>query len=137
MVYEQLLNDEIKRFPKKFFLTSRGMHRICVCLKYAIDHYTNFKTVDEMYDFFGTGQSTPFLRNYRLSPHIKDLFDTPITAVHILTPEEQRNHFLFQYYRFQQLYEEHIAPEETRGAKPIYYHADLSKEEQRHVQAKF
>lgn len=138
MVYKQLLDGDIKKFPKGFFTTSQGMNRVCYCLKYAIDHYLNFTSIDEMYEFFGTERCLKFLRDYRLNPYLKDLFDAPITVLFVMTPQEQSDPFLFNVYRFWQIFNEYRRrDEECRGKRPIHKHVKVDKEDIKHVQVEF
>ena len=129
-VYERLLRGDIKKFPKDFFSGREGMNRVSFCLKYAIDNSQNFTSVDEMYRFFGTNECLKFLRESRLAVHIKELFDAPITAFYRLTNGEQDDPFLFNVYRFWQIYEAHQKQDsESRGRAAYHKHAKIETED--------
>lgn len=137
-VYKRLLDGEIKKFPKGFFATENGVNRVCYCLKYAIDNYQNFTSIDDVYRYFGTDRCLKFLRDFRLSVYIKDKFDAPVTAVHCLLPAEQNDPFLFNVYRFWQIYNEYERQEtEHRGMRAIHKHAKIGKEDIKYVQPNF
>lgn len=134
-VYERLLSGEIKKFPKDFFSGREGMNRVSYCLKYAIDNYTNFTSVQDMYHFFGTNECTKSLREWRLATHIKELYDSPVTAFHRITSGEQEDPFLFNVYRFWQVYNARLKQdEESRGRRAKHKHASIEKEDLRHAQ---
>ena len=137
-VYRQVLSGEIKKFPKKFFSDSRNMKRACVCLKYAIDNYTNFNNVEALYDFFGSSECLKFLSTYRLDMYIRNIFDSPITALYLIVPPDQDLPFLFHYYRFWQIFEDERRRElEVRGKKAVHPHAAINEEDRKYVQIDF
>lgn len=138
IVYEQVLSGELKKFPKKFFGESQNMKRACFCLKYAIDNFTNFNNIEQLYDFFGTDECLNFLRTYRIQTYIKTLFDAPITAFYLIAPPDQDIPFLFHYYRFWQIYNDQRREEtESRGKKAVHEHAEISEEAKKYVQINF
>lgn len=134
-IYSQLLSGQVQKFPKGFFSGASRMNRVCYCLDYAIDHYTNFKSVEEMYEFFGTPLCVKFLRQYNLYSYMRETFETPVVALYLILPKEQDIPFLFQYYRFWQAFNEAVRKEgETRGAKAKFKHRELDKEATKYVQ---
>ncbi len=135
IIYRQIVNGDIKRFPKNFFAGPKSMDQACICLKYAIDNFLSFTSSEELYDFFGTPQCLRFLRDYKLNICLKEQFDAPITAVHLIVPPIQSEEFLFQYYRFWQIFNEQLRlEEEVRGKKPVYEHKEIAKEDAKYVQ---
>lgn len=137
-VYSRVCNGEMKKYPKDFFHSNESLNYICFCLKYAIENYTNFKSTEEMYDFFGTASCLKFLRTYKLSTYIKEQFEAPIVAFYLIVPDEQDIPFLFQYYRFWQIFNEHRRQEEeSRGKKAVHQHTEISKEDKKYVQVEF
>lgn len=135
MVYQQIESGELKKYPKGFFAGSLGMNRVCYCLKYAIDNNLNFTSIEDMYEFFGTDRCLNFLRESHLGTYVRDLFDAPITAFYLIVPEEQNIPFLFQYYRFWQVFNEHRRQEsEYRGKKAVHTHTEVPKEDTKYVQ---
>ena len=134
-VYKQLMNGELQKFPKGFFSGSNSMNRVCYCLNYAIDHYTSFTSIEDMYSFFGTARCIQSLREWKLYTQVRDLFEVPIVAMYLMTNDEQDIPFLFQYYRFWQVYAENERQEsETRGRHSGYVQAPVDKEALKYVQ---
>ena len=134
-VYKRVLSGEIKKFPKDFFSGREGMNRVSYCLKYAIDNTANFTSVEDMYRFFGTNECSKFLRNARLATHVKELFEAPITAFYRLTSGEQDDPFLFNVYRFWQIYNTRKKQDsENRGRSPRHKHAEIKMEDIKHEQ---
>lgn len=134
-VYCRLLDKEIQKFPKGFFSGPTAMNRVCYCLNYAIDNFTNFTSVEEMYDFFGSEECIAELKRWRLYTYVRDLFDAPIVPIYMMANDEQERPYLFQYYRFWQIVEENRrAATEKRGKPAVHRHAKLSKEDTKYVQ---
>lgn len=127
------------KFPKGFFNDKDGMAKACICLKYAIENYLQaidpMTTPEEMYKFFGTGDCLKFLRTCKLGPYIADIFDAPVTALHLLLPDEQEREFLFNYYRFWQIYDDNERKKiENRGAKGKREQDKPTEEDKKYVQ---
>jgi hypothetical protein len=136
MVYQRIESGDLKKYPKGFFSGSQGMNRVCYCLKYAIDNHLNFSAIEEMYEYFGSERCLGFLREHNLWTYMRDLFDAPITAFYLVVPEEQNIPFLFQYYRFWQVFDEHRRQEnECRGKKAVHEHIEVPKEDKKYVQS--
>ncbi|MBQ7818466.1 MAG: hypothetical protein IJ341_02095 [Bacteroidales bacterium] len=103
-VYQNLLNGKIARFPKGFFEYDKGQSKICACLRYAIENYHPFSSIEEMYHFFGSKSSLKFLKEVKLLAGVQETFDCRIEVLHNTLPPSDRIEYLFQYYRFQQLF---------------------------------
>lgn len=137
-VYQRVCSGEMTKHPKDFFHSNESLNYICFCLKYAIENFTNFKNTVEMYDFFGTQVCLKFLRTYKLAAYIKEQFEAPIVAFYLIVPEEQDIPFLFQYYRFWQIFNEYRRQEEeSRGKKAVHKHTMITKEDKKYVQVEF
>lgn len=98
--YQRALEDRTRKMPKDFYRGPRAMDYICACLHYLIDNYTNFKSLEEAYEFFGTTKCLKFLRDYKLCSYIKEQFEAPIVPFYVQCPKEQQIPLLFHYYRF-------------------------------------
>lgn len=131
-VYKDLLAKRISKYPKGFFENSTGYEKICYCLRYAIEqsNVINNTCVEDMYRFFGTKDCLKFLRDYRLAIPIRTLFDSPVTAFHMLVPPEQDNEFVFQLYRYNWILENNVRMEsERRGKKAVRPHSEHSRKD--------
>ena len=51
-VYEKVLQGKLKNFPKIFFLSGDAEYNLEICLAYALNHFGNFHSVEELYGFF-------------------------------------------------------------------------------------
>lgn len=98
--YTRIISGDLKKWPKNYFRSDDGDKKVSVCLKYAIENYLTPRPVSDIYAFFGSPECKAWLDQYKLTEAIKAIFDYPITAFHMLLPEEQRNEPLYQMYRF-------------------------------------
>lgn len=105
-VYRRALDGANKKVPKDFFRGAHAMDYLCYCLRYVIDNFTNFKTLEEAYEFFGTTKCMKFLRTYKLGSCIKEQFEAPIVPFYLLCAHDQQIPILFHYYRFWSVFEE-------------------------------
>lgn len=64
--YKSVLCNEGLQFPREYFLGSDGFYRFCVCLKYAIENYTFFNTLDDVWEFISSPKGNKFLFEKRL-----------------------------------------------------------------------
>ena len=99
-VYKNLLDEKIKKYPKEFFSGMDGLTRAHVCLRYMIEHYLPAKSIDELYEYFGTLKSVRGLRQHKLLVVCNDLFDTPVEFLHKSLHKDQQNTFWYRYYDF-------------------------------------
>lgn len=99
-IYTTTLNGD-GRFPKEFFDGFDGICRACICLRYALSRYYVYMSKEELYELFGVSKNAnAFLKKYKLQSACKNLFDMPVDFLHYSLPEEQKDEFLHQYYRF-------------------------------------
>ncbi|MDR0286667.1 MAG: hypothetical protein LBI03_03015 [Clostridiales bacterium] len=99
-VYKNLLEKKIHKYPKGFFDGTYGSQRAQVCLRYMIEQYLPFNSVDELYEYFSTQKCLKALRQNKLTVVCHDLFETPLEYLHKSLPKEQQNQFLFYFYDF-------------------------------------
>lgn len=100
-VYESLLDGSIQKFPKDYFLGIKGVQRAALCFNYMLEQYLQFKSVEEMYEFFSGSAGTKALKKYKLFAICKDMFESPLEFLHTALPPSQKNDFLFNFYTFQ------------------------------------
>lgn len=101
---------EVAQIPKRFFKEENN-GRICAitCLTYVISRYLTTKahSIDELYKLFGEDPcyAKKILKRYKLYKPLKDLYGmSPISFLHNTLRPEQRNEFLFRYYKFKERY---------------------------------
>lgn len=102
-IYKRILTGQLGRFPKNFFEGPEARSKVCACVKYAIENYHPFKNIEEAYKFFGTNECLRFLRDVKLTPIINGIFDCNVEIIHEILLPNERNNFLFLYYRTKQL----------------------------------
>lgn len=100
-VYEKVLKDELKRFPKNFFEDFIGRHRATVCLRHMIEKYEAFNSIKEMYEFFASNEGTKELSKYQLKLVWKHVFSSPVAYLHASLGTKQKDEFLAHYYEYQ------------------------------------
>ncbi|MDR0287529.1 MAG: hypothetical protein LBI03_07500 [Clostridiales bacterium] len=99
-VYKNLLEKKIQKYPKEFFDGRYGSIRAQVCLRFLIEQFLPFSSIEELYKYFSTQKCVKVLRIYKLIAACRDLFDTPVEYLHKSLPKEQQNQFLYRYYDF-------------------------------------
>lgn len=102
IMYQQLLSEELKKFPKRFLEGRDGEMRAAFCLKYAIQNYGTFESVKDLYRAFSGPEGVEFLKKVKLYLPCTTLFDFPIDFLHASFPESERinNEFIYEMYRF-------------------------------------
>lgn len=100
-IYEKVLKDELKRFPKNFFEDYVGRRRATVCLRHMIEKYESFDSIREMYAFFASNEGTKELSKYELKLVWKHVFSSPVAYLHASLGTKQRNEFYSHYYEYQ------------------------------------
>ena len=113
-VYKQLLNKQLQKFPKEFFTGRDGLTRSQICLRFMIEQFLHFTSVEEMYRYFSTEECTKTLRKYKLLVVCRDLYDTQLEYLHESLAKEQRDTFWYRYYDFS-LRRRLLTEQETEG----------------------
>ena len=90
------------KYPKGYFSGKAGMNKACACLKYAIENFLHFSSVDEMYAFFSNKKKvSAFFKKYKLTLPAKTFFNSPVEYLEYTLHESQSDIFLAQFYNFQ------------------------------------
>lgn len=101
-IYQRVLNGDLIKFPKNFFLTANGELNASICLQYAINQKLYITSIHELYAFFSDFEKAKeFLKEVRLITPCNDIYDAPIDMLHFCLPKIQRNDLYYYYYRFQ------------------------------------
>lgn len=106
-VYNNMLEDKIKKFPKEFFNGSYGQLRALVCLQYVFSNYMSFTSISEIYDLSATDEFICILKKYKLLSVAKDIFATPVDFAHYAIPKSQRDNTTYMIKKFEYLWEKY------------------------------
>lgn len=91
-IYQKVLDGELHKFPKNFFMTVRQKNNVYICLRYAISHYLVVHSIEELYDYFtNTRLAAAFLKKVKLWSVCNDYFTSPVQMLHEALPEDQRS----------------------------------------------
>lgn len=105
-MYKQILNGKVQ-FPREYATGHEGVAKLCICLHYAIETYHPFHSIKEMYHFFSSTDGVRFMKKYNLHNLMTMLGFDPLTLIHEMLPDEQKNEFYLNYYRFWKCYKRH------------------------------
>ncbi|MFR6386616.1 MAG: hypothetical protein ACLUN4_13435 [Lachnospiraceae bacterium] len=101
LVYEKVLQGELIKFPKEFFLLGYAEYNIHVCIQYALNHYTCFHSMEELYAFFADKRKfNAFARKVRLLDAVQLLYECPLDLLHESLSPDARDEFLYHYYKY-------------------------------------
>lgn len=119
--YENILAKNTPKFAKDYFVGYYGKLRACICLQYMINHYVDFHTINELYYIFSSEKGYQILKEMRLLPVCKNIFDTPVDYLHYILPDESKNYLYYYFYKYKYLTE--MLTEKGRKRKPTkaYY----------------
>lgn len=102
IMYQNLLEGKIKKFPKRFTEGRDGEMRSLFCLKYAIKNYGTFTDIEDLYRAFSEQDGVNFLKQVKLFQACSTIFEFPIDFLHAAFSEEEQveNEFIYTMYRF-------------------------------------
>lgn len=119
-VYRSSLEQRRGIFPKNYFLDENGRLKAQVCLRYMLNNYAVYETIEDIYaEFADTENIQKLLKNYGLDLPSRTLYDNPLDYLHESLSNEQRSDIFYNYYRFKEnikMHEEEIQ-EESEDAK--------------------
>ena len=98
-----------EKIPKNFFYGIRGRERACLCLAYVINTYFYVTDIKILYKDFFSQNINSVLKKYSLYECCKQHFQSPLQFLHCTLPDEQKDTFLFNYYRFMQNNEKELS----------------------------
>lgn len=104
-IYERILSGEQSKYPKDYFTGSDGFVKAGICLQYMINNYVSFSSLNDLYSFFSTEEGYEALKQYKLINACNEIFDTPVDFLHFALPDNQKNDFYLNYYRFKYVQE--------------------------------
>ena len=104
-MYKAVLDSKNGKFPKEYFVERDGDLRAKVCLQYVLTSKEFFKNKDELYGFFAKeSKASAFLKKYHLLSARSVLFESSLDYLHASLPMQQRDEFLYAYYKFRKAY---------------------------------
>lgn len=117
IMYQRLLSDKLKKFPKRFLEGRDGEMRAVFCLKYAIQNYGTFGSIEDLYRAFSSSEGSDFLKRVKLYLPCTTLFDCPIDFLHasFSKSEQMNNEFIYTLYKFKVYEREQIRKNKLKG----------------------
>lgn len=106
--YENILQNKTEKWAKKYFSatgTEEGYIRACICMNYILSKYFNDVDIENLYKLFSCqAKANKILSKYKIKKACDDLFYHPIDYLHYSLKEKSRSDFLYNYYRFVDMY---------------------------------
>ena len=94
-VYHHLMNGDIQRFPKNYFLSQLGNLRAKLIMRAALQEYIlprySFSTLNELYAFFGTDRVNAVMDECKLTTMIKQKAGIALNMLHMALGEQGDN----------------------------------------------
>lgn len=99
--YRRILKGEKNKFIKNYMNATRGDINARICFRYMLEQFFQFTSVEEMYKYFSSTEGYKALKKYRLAGICSDMFESPLEFLHESLPDSQKDHFWYNYYRFE------------------------------------
>lgn len=100
-VYRSSLEQRRGIFPKNYFLDENGRLKAQVCLRYMLNNYAVYETIESIYaEFANTKKINKLLKSYGLDLPARTLYDTPLDYLHESLSSRQRSELFYHFYRF-------------------------------------
>ena len=97
---KNIIKNERSQFPRNYFSGTDGFIRYCISIKYLIDHYLDFSTYGEMFDFFNSPEGLNFLNEYRLKVPASQFAININEALHYLSAGSPEGDLYYRMYEF-------------------------------------
>lgn len=100
-VYRSSLEQRRGIFPKNYFLDENGRLKAQVCLRYMLNNYAVYNTIESIYaEFADTKKINKLLKNYGLDLPARTLYVNPLDYLHESLSSQQRSELFYNFYRF-------------------------------------
>lgn len=100
-VYRSSLEQRRGIFPKNYFLDENGRLKAQVCLRYMLNNYAVYETIESIYaEFADTQKVHKLLKGYGLDLPARTLYDNPLDYIHDSLSSQQRSELFYHFYRF-------------------------------------
>lgn len=131
--YRNVIEQRRGIFPKEYFADERGYYRGCVCLRYMLNQYMQYPSINDMYEEFAdVSFIKDFLDKYGLSKPCDMFFGSkPIEYLHAALPVGQKSELLKNFYDYQYingLLKKHGKDAKKGARKPRKKKAECSTE---------
>lgn len=102
-IFEDVMQGRMKRFPKNFFVGTKGNEKLALCLKHLLEITSAFDDVTDIYKFINSKKGIRLLVDNKLYKYIIANFVTVNNAITYALPETQSNELLSNYYNIKEL----------------------------------
>lgn len=102
-IFEDVMEGRMKRFPKNFFVGTKGNEKLALCLKHLLEVTSAFDDVTDIYKFINSKDGVRLLIDNKLYKYIIANFVTVNNAITYALPETQSNELLSNYYNIKEL----------------------------------
>lgn len=99
-------DNEVYKFPKKFFLDQNGVERSAILLNYAISYHLGTATTQELYDLFSNKkEANAWLIEQKLDKVSKLLYDSHLDYLHFSISEKMKSDFLYYSSKYSEMFQ--------------------------------
>lgn len=102
-IFEDVMQGRMKRFPKNFFVGTKGNDKLALCLKHLLEVTSAFDDVTDIYKFINSKDGVRLLIDNKLYKYIIANFVTVNNAITYALPQTQSNELLSNYYNIKEL----------------------------------
>lgn len=106
-MYKEVLSGR-KHFPRDYFIGIEGFYRFCACLRYLIENYQYFGSLDEIYRYFLSPEGNQFLCDFKLKVPTIQFGLNIVDCIYYISSNYENSELLYQYYRFQQQFRQAV-----------------------------
>lgn len=100
-VYRSSLEQRRGIFPKNYFLDENGRQKAQICLRYMLNNYVKFNSIEKIYEeFANTEVIQKVLKSYGLDLPARTLYKTPLDYLHDSLSPQQKNNLYYNFYRY-------------------------------------
>ncbi len=115
--YEMILDGSITKYPKDYFIGNDGLVKAGICFQYLINNNIIFESINELYSIFSCETGYEYLKKYKLLNACRDAFDTPVDFLHFALPADDKDEFLYRFYKFK--YQKEMVNEKGRKRRTL------------------
>lgn len=101
--YQQVL-DRTVTMPGDYFNDEEGEYKATVCLRYYLTRDAQFKSIEQLYDFFNSKEAEKYLKGARLDKVCRLYFENPLDFLDASLPRQQTDSLEYFYLKFNNEY---------------------------------
>lgn len=102
--FMKVLESDGKQFPRDYFAGGQGFKRFCICIKFLLENYKVFSSLDDIYKFFTSADGRTFLYTYRLKTPAYQFNINMLEVIRNITQNHPDGQLYYSYYSFQKAY---------------------------------